>query len=191
MSFSLPERIDPRHCIVTKQYAIYTPPMHAMIEQMGEWIDQQRPGGYIYGASRLGKSRCVQWYVGKVLEERFSAVVPLVVWSRRPDSHSNEAAFWHQILMASHFEFVNPAKVPKRVEAAYLCRQRFIAIANNACRNYVVLLIDEAQVVRPRFCRQLQRSSWVSFLESHGRQAAIVPVAALSVVEHLDVVEHV
>ncbi|UXC34560.1 hypothetical protein [Cupriavidus gilardii] len=76
MSFSLPERIDPRHCIVTKQYAIYTPPMHAMIEQMGEWIDQQRPGGYIYGASRLGKSRCVQWYVGKVLEERFSAVVP-------------------------------------------------------------------------------------------------------------------
>ena len=47
--------------------------------------------------------------------------------------------------MASHFEFVNPAKVPKRVEAAYLCRQRFIAIANNACRNYVVLLIDEAQ----------------------------------------------
>ncbi|MBO4120656.1 ATP-binding protein [Cupriavidus gilardii] len=145
MSFSLPERIDPRHCIVTKQYAVYTPPMHAMIEQMGEWIDQQRPGGYIYGASRLGKSRCVQWYVGKVLEERFSAVVPLVVWSRRPDSHSNEAAFWHQILMASHFEFVNPAKVPKRVEAAYLCRQRFIAIANNACRNYVVLLIDEAQ----------------------------------------------
>lgn len=46
-------------------------------------------------------------------------------------------------------------------------------------------------LVRPRFCRQLQRSSWVSFLESHGRQAAIVPVAALSVVEHLDVVEHV
>ncbi|MEO1356352.1 MAG: response regulator transcription factor, partial [Pseudomonadota bacterium] len=26
-------------------------------------------------------------------------------------------------------------------------------------------------MVRPRFCRQLQRSSWVSFLESHGRQA--------------------
>lgn len=49
----------------------------------------------------------------------------------------------------------------------------------------------EKTLVRPQFCRQLQRSSWVSFLESHGRQAAIVPVAALSVVEHLDVVEHV
>ncbi|WP_350357454.1 hypothetical protein [Paraburkholderia fungorum] len=53
MPFSLPERIDPRHCIVTKQYAVYTPPMHEMIAQIGEWIDQQHPGGYVYGASRV------------------------------------------------------------------------------------------------------------------------------------------
>lgn len=145
MTFALPERIDPRHCIVTKQYAVYTPPMHEMIEQIGEWIDQQRPGGYIYGASRLGKSRCVQWYVAKVLEERFNAVLPLVVWSRRPDSQTSEAGFWHQLLLASQFEFVNPSKAPRKAEALYVCKQRFIAIANNAQRNYIVLLIDEAQ----------------------------------------------
>jgi hypothetical protein len=145
MSFSLPEHIDPRHCIVTKQYAVYTPPMHEMIEQIGEWIDQQCPGGYIYGASRLGKSRCVQWYVANELQERFKAVMPLVVWNRRPDSHSSEAGFWHQLLLASRFEFANPAKPPKKAEGIYLCKQRFIAIANNAQRNYVVLLIDEAQ----------------------------------------------
>lgn len=145
MRFPLPERIDPRHCIVTKQYAVYTPPMHEMIEQLGEWIDQQRPGGYIYGASRLGKSRCVQWYVAQVLQERLNAVVPLVVWNRRPDSQTSEAGFWHQLLLASNFEFANPAKPPKRAEGIHLCRQRFIAIANNAQRNYVVLTIDEAQ----------------------------------------------
>ncbi|RDK04950.1 ATP-binding protein [Cupriavidus lacunae] len=145
MRFPLPERIDPRHCIVTKQYAVYTPPMHEMIEQLGEWIDQQRPGGYIYGASRLGKSRCVQWYVAQVLQERLNAVVPLVVWNRRPDSQTSEAGFWHQLLLASNFEFANPAKPPKRAEGIHLCRQRFIAIANNAQRNYVVLAIDEAQ----------------------------------------------
>ena len=49
--------------------------MHAMIEQMGEWIDQQRPRLYLWGVAAR-QSRCVQWYVGKVLEERFSAVVP-------------------------------------------------------------------------------------------------------------------
>ncbi|MGO4332574.1 hypothetical protein [Cupriavidus sp. M-11] len=97
MTFSLPERIDPRHCIVTKQYAVYTPPMHEMIKQVGDWIEQQRPGSYVYGASRLGKTRCVQWYVAKVLEERFKAAVPLVVWNRRPDSQTSEAGLWHQI----------------------------------------------------------------------------------------------
>ncbi|WP_042293183.1 ATP-binding protein [Paraburkholderia mimosarum] len=145
MRFSLPERVDPRHCIVTKQYAVYTPPMHEMIEQIGEWIDQQRPGGYIYGASRMGKSRCVQWYVEKVLQERFSAVVPLVVWNRRPDSQTSEAGFWHQLLLASHFEFAHPTKPPKKAEGIYLCKQRFIALANNARQNYVMLIIDEAQ----------------------------------------------
>ncbi|MDR6476199.1 hypothetical protein J2778_003699 [Paraburkholderia graminis] len=145
MTFSLPERIDARHCIVTKQYAVYTPPMQEMIEQIGEWIDQQRPGGYIYGASRLGKSRCVQWYVAKVLEERFNATVPLVVWNRRPDSQTSEAGFWHQLLLASRFEFANPSKPPRKAEALHVCKQRFISIANNARRNYIVLLIDEAQ----------------------------------------------
>ncbi|MBW0446149.1 ATP-binding protein [Paraburkholderia phenoliruptrix] len=145
MTFSLPERIDPRHCMVTKQYAVYTPPMQEMIEQIGEWIDQQRPGGYIYGASRLGKSRCVQWYLANVLEERFEATVPLVVWNRRPDSQTSEAGFWHQLLLASRFEFANPLKPPRKAEALHICKQRFIAIANNARRNYIVLLIDEAQ----------------------------------------------
>ncbi|MBL3961194.1 MULTISPECIES: ATP-binding protein [Burkholderia] len=145
MAFELPERIDPRHCIVTRQYAVYTPPMHEMIAQIGDWIDQQRPGGYIYGASRLGKTRCVQWYLASVLEERFKAVLPLVVWNRRADSHTSEAGFWHQILLASRFEFANPLKPPRKAEAMYLCRQRFIAIANNSERNYLVLLIDEAQ----------------------------------------------
>ncbi|CAN7773150.1 ATP-binding protein [Cupriavidus necator] len=87
----------------------------------------------------------MQWYVAQVLQERLNAVVPLVVWNRRPDSQTSEAGFWHQLLLASNFEFANPAKPPKRAEGIHLCRQRFIAIANNAQRNYVVLAIDEAQ----------------------------------------------
>ncbi len=145
MSFHLPAQIDPRHCIITKQYAIYTPPMDEMISQIGDWIDQQRPGGYIYGASRLGKSKGIRWYLRKILEERFENVLPLVIWNRRPDSQKSEAGFWHQILLASGFEFANPAKPPKTCEANYLCRQRLTAIARTASRNYVVLLIDEAQ----------------------------------------------
>jgi hypothetical protein len=144
MSTQFPEHIDRNHCIFTKQYAVYTPPMHEMIQQIGDWIDHQRPGGYIFGASRLGKTRAVLWYLAQVLEERFGSLVPLVIWNRRPGGQPTEAAFWHQLLLASKFQFVDPAKAPKRSEGEYLCTERFVTLANNAGRNYVVLLIDEA-----------------------------------------------
>lgn len=136
--------IDPDHCIFTKQYAVYTQPIHEMTVQIGDWIDQQRPGGYIYGASRLGKTRAIIWYLADVLAERFGAIVPLVIWDRS-DSLPTEAAFWHQLLVASNFQFVDPRRPAKKTEGAYLCLQRFISIAKNAGRNYVVLVIDEAQ----------------------------------------------
>ncbi|WP_229520426.1 ATP-binding protein [Massilia sp. NP310] len=117
---------------------------------IGDWVDQRRPGGFIYGASRLGKSRAVQWYLAEVLEERFGAVIPLIVWNRRPDQQATESAFWHALLLASKFQFVNPAKPPKRSEGFYLCVQRFISIAQSAGRNHLVLLIDEAQDVTLR-----------------------------------------
>lgn len=142
--------IDPQHCIFTRQYAIYTPPIHEMIGQIGDWLDQQQPGGFIYGASRLGKSRAIRWYLADVLAERFNAVIPLVIWNRRTDQQATESAFWHQLLLASNFQFANPIKAPKKTEGAYLCVQRFIAIAKSAGRNYVLLLIDEAQEITLR-----------------------------------------
>jgi hypothetical protein len=118
-----------------------------MIEQIGDWIDQQTPGGYIYGASRLGKTRCIQWYLSTLLAERFCATVPLIVWNRLADSQSSEAGFWHQLLLASHFEFAHPTRPPKKIEGMFNCKERFISIAENAQRNYIALLIDEAQAM--------------------------------------------
>ncbi|AWV02738.1 ATP-binding protein [Burkholderia sp. JP2-270] len=145
MTFSLPKHIDPTHCIVTQQYAVYTLPIHEMISKIGDWIDQQCPGAYLMGASRLGKSRCIQYFLAQVLRERFEVELPLIVWIRPPDSQLSEAGFWHMLLRASRFALVNVAKPPPRAEGRYMCLQRFIAIAEWARRNYVILLIDEAQ----------------------------------------------
>lgn len=67
----------------------------------------------------------------------YGIVAPTAIQARRDSGIS--------CCSASHFEFANPAKPPKKAEGIYLCKQRFIAIANNAQRNYVVLVIDEAQ----------------------------------------------
>lgn len=143
-----------------KHYAVYTPPIDEMITQIGDWIDQQVPGAYIYGASRLGKTRGVKWFLESVLAERFGAVLPLVIWIRRPDNQKSEAEFWHQLLLASKFAFVDPNRPPKRSAGFHLCFERFIAIAKNAGSNQVVLLIDEAQDMR------LQEWKWLTGLQN-------------------------
>ncbi|MFP4889691.1 ATP-binding protein [Paraburkholderia sp. EG304] len=145
MAMTWPAHIDARHCVCTQQYAVYTHPMHEMINTLGDWIDQRFPGGYIYGASRLGKSRCVQWHLVAVLEERFDSILPLVVWNRRADSQRSEAQFWNSILMSSGFEFHDPEHLPKTSKVFNQCKNRFISIAENSGGNYAILLIDEAQ----------------------------------------------
>ncbi len=142
-----PIHVDPQHCILTRQYAVYTPPIHEMVEHIADWLDQQLPGGFIFGASRLGKSQAIKWYLEKVLTERFGSCIPMVIWNRRPEQLPSEAGFWHYLLLASKFEFTNPLKPAKKTEAVHQCLHRFIAIAKNAGKNFVVLLIDEAHEV--------------------------------------------
>ncbi|MGF6444734.1 ATP-binding protein [Paraburkholderia youngii] len=176
MTFKLPNHISPEHSIVTGEYAIYTPPIHEMINHLADWIDQQVPGGYIYGASRLGKSRCIRWHVAHELRVRFGAMVPLIVWNHAYDSYTSEAGFWHQLLLASEFEFVDPTKPPKKTKGLHQCIQRFIAIANNAQRNYVILLIDEAQDLTLREWKWL--TTLQNKLEIEGYQLSVFSVGS-------------
>jgi hypothetical protein len=146
MRVIVPPHIDPEHPINTQEYAVYTPPIEEMVVQISDWINKKASGGYIYGASRFGKSRAIKWFVLSALEERFKSIAPLVVWIRRPDMHASEVEFWKDLLMASKFEFADPDKrIKNRTQARELFRHRMITLARAARSNYVVLLIDEAQ----------------------------------------------
>lgn len=137
-------KIDPRHPILTQEYAIYTPPIDKMITTIGDWIDQRISGGHIYGPSRFGKSRAVKWYLRTVLEDRYNASLPLIVWIRR-DSVMSEADFWNSLLSASKYYLFNPEKPNKSKSVVrFLFEQQFVTIARQSRGNYVVLLIDEA-----------------------------------------------
>lgn len=138
--------IDPKHPLLTGEYAIYTPPMDEMICTFGDWIDQRLSGGYIYGPSRFGKSRGIKWHIRAALEERFDSSLPLVVWSR-PESRITECEFWNALLFASKFQFCSPMKQIPKVKARYLFSQQLITLATAARQNYVSIIIDEAQEV--------------------------------------------
>lgn len=145
MRHSLPIQFDRDHPVIRQEYAIYTPPVDEMIAKIGDWIDQQKSGGYIYGPSRFGKSRGIKWHVTSALRERFRHQLPLVIWPRPAESHTSEMEFWHQLLLASKFHFSGALQAKRKVESRYLVIQRFITLARFARCNYIVLLIDEAQ----------------------------------------------
>ncbi|MCX7099831.1 MAG: ATP-binding protein [Methylococcales bacterium] len=115
-----------------------------MINTIGDWIDQRISGGHIYGPSRFGKSRAVKWHLKAVLENRFKATLPLVVWIRRGDSAVSEVEFWNALLRASGYEFYNPEKPKAKAVAKFLFEQQVVTLARLSRGNYVVLLIDEA-----------------------------------------------
>jgi len=147
MSRNLPERIDRNHPLVRKEYAIWTPPIEEMIDTMRDWIERRVPGGYIYGASRFGKSRGVKFFVREELKATFGTTVPLVVWVRPTDTDKSEAGFWHELLYYSGFEFTNTKRPHSAVTGRYLVKERFMTIASESRSNYIVLIIDEAQEV--------------------------------------------
>lgn len=134
------------HPVIRRDYAVFTPPMGSMITTIGDWIDQQVTGGYIYGPSRYGKSRTVKWFVRSELAARFGSDLPIVVWIRE-DTLIREAEFWNMLLQAAKFEFLDPTKPKQKVVGRYLFRERLETMARAARTNCVVLLIDEAQQV--------------------------------------------
>ncbi|MYN16791.1 ATP-binding protein [Rugamonas sp. FT107W] len=136
--------ISAEHPIITGDYAVYTPPISEMVDTINRWVDQQVTGAYIYGASRFGKSRGVQYFVCDALREKFGDIAPLVVWLRRADSQLSEASFWHALLLAGKFAFADPLKPPSRTKGQYLVYEMFVTLARSARSNQVVLLIDEA-----------------------------------------------
>lgn len=134
--------------------------MDEMIGKIGDWIDMRIPGGYIFGPSRFGKTRCVRRYLYNVLTERFRRDMPLIIWNHRPVSAAGEADFWHKILIASKYDLIEPEKPPKKSAGFALCKNRFETLAESADNNFVVLLIDEAQYM------SFQEWKWLSGLQN-------------------------
>lgn len=143
MFLNLPPHVDPKHPVLRQEYAIFTPPVGEMAAKLGDWIEQQQPGGYIYGPSRFGKSRGVKWHVREILHERFVAQLPLVIWVRPPDSQRSEAAFWKSWMLAANHRFAKGRHGAGEWRTAF--KEFLISAALSAHSSLIVFIVDEAQ----------------------------------------------
>ena len=145
MHSRLPLHLNPGHPVLRQEYAVFTPPVHAMAQTIGDWIEQRQPGGYIHGPSRFGKSRGVKWHLKSVLQERFAKRIPLHIWSRPAESHVNEGEFWVSLGIACgvRYALTRATRGDRRRQLT-----EFLIASAAACgSNFAALLIDEAQAM--------------------------------------------
>lgn len=130
------------HPMLTQEYAIYTPPIAEFFNVICEWIDNKVPGGYVYGMSRLGKSRAIKFWMRSLIQERYQGRVAFFHMHYRHHERPSELLFLGELLSALENIFeAHGTKADKFKRAInHMCTR-----AQNLKTNYVMLMIDEAQ----------------------------------------------
>lgn len=130
------------HPMLSQEYALFTPPIAKFFEVVCEWIENKVPGAYIYGVSRLGKSKAVRFWISKLIEEKFFGKIFFFYMNYKNHQHPQEGTFYTELLSASDNLFKSTGTIAEKLErlAIHLCTR-----AHNIKSNHIVLMIDEAQ----------------------------------------------
>ncbi|MGC4080074.1 MAG: ATP-binding protein [Rubrivivax sp.] len=108
---------------------------------LGRWLDAKVTGAYVFGASRVGKTRAVTLFLKRLLEDRLGVSIPLHIWSR-PFMHNSAAEFYKSLLSAFNHASGGTRAGPN--DRLVILREFLISSANECGTNGVVLIVDEA-----------------------------------------------
>lgn len=130
------------HPMLIQEYAIYTPPIDEFFNSICEWIDNKVPGGYIYGVSRLGKSRAIKFWLSNLIEEKYDGRIVFFNMNYRDHQRPSEREFMTEILSAIDHKFQEGGRTSDKLQRVinHMCVR-----AKNCLTNHVILMIDEAQ----------------------------------------------
>lgn len=130
------------HPVYTRDYAVFTPAVHTFFEQVKDWIDERITGGYVYGVSRVGKTRAIRYWLANLLDEAYQGGLVTVIWTHRKTSRSSQLA----LLRILHQSLRLRPPAPRSTTDYEWRIANFLAIrAKKARLQHVVLVVDEAQ----------------------------------------------
>lgn len=130
------------HPLLMQVYTLFTPPIGRMFEQISQWINNRVTGGYIYGRSRMGKSKAVKDWFPSMIEENYGDRVAVFRCVHAHQNHSSQVGFVRTLANGVSLSF------PESLSASRLELRigDFLAETGLQTRfRQVVLLIDEAQ----------------------------------------------
>jgi hypothetical protein len=141
-----------RHPLMRGTYAIYTPPISDFFDTVCEWIDGHVTGGYIFGPPRQGKSRAVQFWIERLLTERYGPLLPFFRMNQKSHDRFSEVEFLTELLGAGGHRYAQSGSRGAKLDRLV---KLYATRARNSGSSLVVLMIDEAQNLRDASYRTL------------------------------------
>lgn len=129
------------HPVETGDYIIDTIAINEIAESIFNWIQLRVPGGIVYGAPRLGKSRAIK-YIKKVFDYKYpNQWINLSILTRKRKTPNEDSFFEFFLKDVGHQLYsVGKASAKRDRLANFLLDKGF-----QTTRNQIVLFIDDAQ----------------------------------------------
>lgn len=165
------------HPVMRGTYALFTPPISEFFSTVCAWIDGHVTGGYVYGPPRQGKSRAVQYWIERLLTERYGGVLPFFRMNHKSHDRFSETEFLTELLQTGYHRY---AQSGNRLTKLDRLVKLYATRARNARGNQVVLMIDEAQNMREQSYRTL--CNMQNELDDLGFQLTVISVGTQDLV---------
>jgi hypothetical protein len=133
------------HPVLIQDYALHTPPIAKACEQVMAWVDSRVTGAYLYGLSRMGKSKAIKVWLPAIMAETYGDKVAVFRCIHGRQDRASQGAFVAMLARAVNHRY------PTATSASKLERRLadfFVVQGLHARWHQVVLFVDEAQYMR-------------------------------------------
>ncbi len=134
------------HPMELQEYAINTPAINKFFETIRGWLFHKVTGAYIFGTSRMGKSRAIKFWISYLIrEEGIKCALFRIIYSR--SITPSWTHFYDELLSSIDMggTSLNGNKANKRKKLI----NRLSMLARAAGGNQILMIIDEAQNLNP------------------------------------------
>lgn len=140
-------RSEGHHPLLRQDYTVFTPPISRIFDQLREWIDSRTTGAYVYGRSRIGKTRAVRDWFPSMIKEHYGDRVTVLrcVHTQSPTTSQNQ--FIRALAQGACIPFKATTRGgPLETDIGNVVTDLGLRTAYRQ----VVLLVDEAQYLTER-----------------------------------------
>lgn len=133
------------HPVLKDDYAIFTPPIDKLFEQVTVWLDNMVPGAFVYGKPRMGKTRCIKFWLNDLLQEHYSGDVLIYKMNCKSYQNYSESHFLDDMIYSLKGNVISITRTTTKPKKYNLAINHIATEVLQNATSRIIFVIDEAQ----------------------------------------------